>query len=160
WSLWLIPALIAVIAIATFQPLLRNEFVGGWDDSRNLLDNPHYRGLAGPHLRWMFTAFHVGHYMPLTWVTLGLDYLFWGMEPSGYHLTSLLVHAASAVVFYFVARRLLAAALPGGQMALAFSSATAALLFALHPLRVESVAWATERRDVLSGFFYLLTILA
>ena len=160
WTLWLIPALIALVTFATFEPALRNEFVGGWDDSKNILDNPSYRGLAWPQLRWMFTAFHMGHYIPLTWMTLGFDYVLWGMEPFGYHLTSLVLHAASAVVLYFVARRLLGAALPGGQTALALSAGAAALLFALHPLRVESVAWATERRDVLSGFFYLSTILA
>jgi tetratricopeptide (TPR) repeat protein len=167
WLLWLLPALIALVTLAAFEPTLHNQFVTGWDDNRNLLDNPHYRGLGGPQLHWMFTAFHVGHYMPLTWMTLGLDYVIWGMQPAGYHLTSLLLHAASAVLLYFVAARLLAAALPAvaqqSPTALALSAAAAALVFALHPLRVESVAWATERRDVLSGFFYLsatLTYLA
>jgi tetratricopeptide (TPR) repeat protein len=105
----------------------------------------------------------MGHYIPLTWMTFGLDYLLWGMNPRGYHLTSLLLHATNAVVLYFVARRLLGLALPGvldrGPTPLALSAAGAALFFALHPLRVESVAWATERRDVLSGLFYLLTLL-
>jgi tetratricopeptide (TPR) repeat protein len=161
---WLIPALIALATFAAFEPALRNGFVDAWDDKLNLLDNPSYRGLAWPQLRWMFTTFHVGHYMPLTWVTLGLDYVLWGMEPFGYHLTSLVLHAANAVLLYFVARRLLQLALPGpaqhGQTALALGAGAAALLFALHPLRVESVAWATERRDVLSALFCLLTILA
>src|SRR2546428_2669194 len=111
----------------------------------------------------MWTTFHMGHYIPLSWMTLGLDYLLWGMQPRGYHLTNLLLHAANAVVFYLVARRILGLALPGpdnpGPGRLAVSAAFAALLFALHPLRVESVAWATERRDVLSGLFYLLTLL-
>src|SRR5438128_5632625 len=95
-------------------------------------------------------------------MTLGLDYLLWGMNPFGYHLTSLLLHAANAVVFFFVVRRLLTRALPGPSErghALAVAAGVAALVFAIHPLRVESVAWATERRDVLSGLFYLLTIL-
>jgi tetratricopeptide (TPR) repeat protein len=162
WTLWLFPVLIALVTIAAFEPSLRNGFVGGWDDRRNLLENPAYRGLDWAHLRWMFTAFHVGHYMPLTWLTLGLDYVLWGMEPFGYHLSSLLLHAGSAVVLYFVAGHLLGAASPArrGTVALSLSAAAVALAFALHPLRVESVAWATERRDVLSGFFYLLTILA
>src|SRR2546425_755625 len=110
----------------------------------------------------MWTTFHVGHWIPLTWMTFGLDYLLWGMNPLGYHLTSLLLHAANAVVFFFVARRTLPRALPSPSErghALAVASGVAALVFAIHPLRVESVAWVTERRDVLSGLFYLLTIL-
>src|SRR5438094_7041578 len=105
---------------------------------------------------------HLGHYIPLTWMTLGLDYLLWGMNPVGYHLTSLLLHAANAVVFFFLVRRLLTLALPSPSErghALAVSAAFAALVFAIHPLRVESVAWATERRDVLSGLFYLSAVL-
>src|SRR3989442_3546042 len=104
----------------------------------------------------------LGHYIPLTWMTLGLDYLLWGLNPVGYHLTSLLLHAANAVVFFFIVRRLLTRALPSPSergYALTVSAGVASLVFAIHPLRVESVAWVTERRDVLSGLFYLLTIL-
>src|SRR2546426_900231 len=105
---------------------------------------------------------HGGHYIPLTWMTFGLDYLLWGMNPFGYHLTSLLLHAANAVVFFFVVHRILPLALPSRSErghALAVSAGVAALVFAIHPLRVESVAWVTERRDVLSGLFYLVAIL-
>jgi tetratricopeptide (TPR) repeat protein len=110
----------------------------------------------------MFTSFHVGHYVPLTWVSFGLDYLLWGMDPFGYHLTNLVLHAANAVLFFLIAVRLLALALPDltvDRLGLRVAALTAALLFSVHPLRVESVAWATERRDVLCGFFYLLAIL-
>jgi len=160
WRRWLVPMLIALATFAAFLPTLQNEFVG-WDDVTNFLENPDYRGLAWTQLRWMWTT-HLGHYIPLTWMTLGLDYLLWGMNPFGYHLTSLLLHAANAVVFFFVVGRILTLALPspsGRGHALAVSAGFAALVFAIHPLRVESVAWATERRDVLSGLFYLLTIL-
>jgi len=160
WVRWLAPLLVALFTLAAFLPALQNQFVN-WDDKDNFLDNPHYRGLGWTHLRWMWTT-HLGHYIPLTWMTLGLDYLLWGMNPVGYHLTNLLLHAANAVVFFFVVRRLLARALPSPSehgYALAVSSGVAALVFAIHPLRVESVAWVTERRDVLSALFYLLTIL-
>ena len=160
WRRWLVPVLIALVTFAAFLPTLNNQFVD-WDDPTNFLDNPHYRGLAWTQLRWMWTT-HMGHYIPLTWMTLGLDYLLWSMNPLGYHLTSLLLHSANAVAFFFVARRLLTRALPGPAErghALAVASGFAALVFAIHPLRVESVAWITERRDVLSGLFYLLTIL-
>src|SRR5437867_10080392 len=157
---WLVPALIALVTFAAFLPVLQNQFVD-WDDQRNFLDNHHYRGLGWTHLRWMWTT-HLGHYIPLTWMTLGLDYLLWGMNPVGYHLTSLLLHVTNAVVFFFVVRRLLTRALPSPSergYALAVSAGVAALVFAIHPLRVESVAWVTERRDVLSGLFYLVAIL-
>ena len=156
----LVPVLIALVTFAAFLPTLHNQFVA-WDDPGNFLDNPHYRGLGWTHLRWMWTT-HLGHYIPLTWMTLGLDYLLWGMNPFGYHLTSLLLHAANAVVFFFVARQILTLALPSPSErghALTVSTGVAVLVFAIHPLRVESVAWVTERRDVLSGLFYLLTIL-
>jgi hypothetical protein len=96
------------------------------------------------------TTFLMAHYIPLTWMTLGLDYVIWGMNPAGYHLTNLLLHAANAVLFYFMALRVLRAALPDrstdGSLALTVGSGFATLLFAIHPLRVESVAWITERR--------------
>src|SRR6058998_97765 len=160
WVLWLVPVLIALVTFAAFLPTLQNQFVT-WDDSKNFLENAHYRGLAWSQLRWMWTT-HQGHYIPLTWMTLGLDYLLWGMNPFGYHLTSLLLHAANAVAFFFVVRRILKRALPSPSErghALAVSAGFAALVFAIHPLRVESVAWVTERRDVLSGLFYLSAIL-
>jgi len=161
WGSWLVPALIAVVTFATFLPALHNQFVN-WDDDKNFLENPHYRGLGWTQLSWMWTT-HLGHYIPLTWMTFGLDYLLWGMNPLGYHLTNLLLHAANAVVFFFITRRLLTRALPSPSErghTLAVSAAFAALVFAIHPLRVESVAWATERRDVLSGLFYLSAVLA
>src|SRR5437899_6067043 len=161
WVHWLVPLLIAVVTFAAFLPALHNQFVN-WDDDKNFLENPHYRGLGWTHLRWMWRTTQLGHYIPLTWMTVGLDYLLWGMNPLGYHLTNLLLHAANAVVFFFVARRMLTLALPDPSErghALAVSAGVAALVFAIHPLRVESVAWVTERRDVLSGLFYLSTIL-
>lgn len=159
---WLLPALLAVATLIAFVPALQNGFVN-WDDHKNFVQNPHYRGLGWPQLRWMTTTFHMGHYIPLTWITLGLDYLLWGMNPVGYHLTSLLLHITNAVLFYLVALRLLRAAVPDAAASgpgLALGAMFAGLLFALHPLRVESVAWATERRDVRCGVFFLLTVLA
>jgi protein O-mannosyl-transferase len=154
-----IPLLIALVTCAVFTPSLWNGFVD-YDDNRNFVDNPHYRGLGWAQLRWMFTTAKFGHWIPLTWMTLGLDYLLWGMNPLGYHLSSLLLPAANSAAFYLVILRLLRVGAPelsDGTYRLA--AATGALVFAVHPLRVESVAWVTERRDVLSGLFYLLTIL-
>ena len=155
-----VPWAIAALTVAVFSPALWNGFVD-WDDQVNLLGNPFYRGLGWTQLRWMFTTTLMGPYIPMTWLSFGLDYVLWGMNPTGYHLTSLLLHAASAAALFLVARRLLALARPAAPPgALAAGATLAALAFALHPLRVESVAWATERRDVLSGLFLLLTVLA
>jgi protein O-mannosyl-transferase len=157
---YLIPGLLALITFVVFSPALRNGFVN-WDDLENIVENANFRGFSWSHLRWMFTTFHMGHYQPLSWVTFGLDYLLWGIEPFGYHLTNILLHSANAVVFYFVTLRLVAVAVPlSDSAALNLAVGFSALMFAIHPLRVESVAWATERRDVLSGLFILLTVLS
>jgi len=154
-----LPAAIFVITFVTFLPGLSGEFVN-WDDDVNFLGNPNFRGLGWSNLRWMFTTTHEGHWIPLTWLTLGLNYALGGMDPRGYHLVSLVFHASSAVLFYFVARKLLGAGLAAaGPAARSWGAAFAALLFAVHPLRVESVVWITERRDVQSVFFYLLAVL-
>jgi len=151
------------VTFLTFLPVLDAGFLS-WDDDVNLLENPRYRGLGWSQLRWMWTTMLLGHYIPLTWMSFGLNYVQGGMNPWGYHLGNLLLHSANAGVFYLVARRLLAAAFGGGRdepgIALSVGAAFAALVFGVHPLRVESVAWVTERRDVLCGLFYLLATLA
>ena len=155
---WMIPLALAVITFLVFLPGLWNGFVE-WDDQVNLYENLDYRGLTWPQIRWMFSNVLMGHWIPLTWLTFGLDYVVWEMKPFGYHLTSLLIFAANAPAFYFVALRLLRRATSFGEPVLRLSAVTATLFFALHPLRAESVGWATERRDVLSGLFFLLTVL-
>ena len=162
-SAWAIPLLVCLAVILTFLPALRNDFVN-WDDRFNILHNDNYRGFDWPRLVWMFSTFHAGHYHPLTWMSLAFDHALWGTAPLGYHLTSLLLHTANALLFYFIALRLLSVSPSApsrpADPAPRLAAALAALLFALHPLRVESVAWATERRGVLSAFFYLSSILA
>jgi hypothetical protein len=157
WTEWTWPVAVALVVIGCFLPAVRADFVN-WDDDLNFTDNPAYRGLSPSHLRWMFTTVQGGNYQPLSWLTLGLDYTLWGMNPAGYHLTSVLLHAANAVLVYLLVRTLLrrAGADPAG---LGQAAVVGALVFAIHPLRVESVAWVTERRDVLCGVFYLLTVL-
>jgi tetratricopeptide (TPR) repeat protein len=104
---------------------------------------------------------YFGHYMPLTWLTLGFDYVLWGMNPVGYHVTSLAFHALNAVLCFFVLYGLFRRGRPGDDPApLLWAAAAGALFFSIHPLRVESVAWITERRDLTSGCFFFLTLLA
>src|SRR5215475_12525202 len=92
-------ALIVVITAITFWPGLRGEFLN-WDDGFLFTKNPDYRGLGPAQLRWMFTTILAGHYMPLTWLTLGFNYVLGGMDPWGYHLFALILHATNAVLFY------------------------------------------------------------
>ena len=148
-------SLLAAAILAAFLPCLGYGFAA-LDDEKNFLDNPFYRGLGPEQLRWMFTTRHMGHYIPVTWLTLGLDYAVWGMRPFGYHLTSLLLHLATALAFFLLVRRLLRGEARAGP-ALA-GALWAALFFAVHPLRVESVVWISERRDVVCGLFSMLTL--
>ncbi|HOW89397.1 MAG TPA: tetratricopeptide repeat protein, partial [Elusimicrobiales bacterium] len=164
WSRAAVPACIALFVFAVFSRSLSGKFLN-WDDEYNFLSNAGYRGLAWANLKWMFTTLHMGPYQPLTWMSFGLDYLLWGMDPFGYHLTSVVLHGVNAAVFYLICRNLLGPAVRPGpaeenEKDILLSAGFAALLFAVHPLRVESVAWVTERRDVLSGLFYLLAVLS
>ena len=161
---WILPLLVVSCTFLTFVAALQNDFVVDWDDVDTLTGNPYFRGLGWPQLRWMWTTTLMGQYIPVTWMTLGLDYLVWGLDPIGYHLTSLLLHTANAGLVYLIAVRLLALGISGDArpdgVGLRLGAAFAALVFGVHPLRVESVAWATERRDVLCAFFWLLAVVA
>ncbi len=149
----LVCGLLIAAVFGAFWPALSAGFLT-LDDDFTITRNEYFRGLDGERLKWMFTTFRMGHWQPLSWVTFGIDYTIWGLNPRGYHLTNLVLHSANAVFFFFLARAVLRAA--GSPSAERIGPALfAALLFAAHPLRVESVAWVTERRDVLSTFFLL-----
>ena len=158
-----IRALAAIAAFALgvlpFLGSLSGEFLN-WDDRMALLENEAWRGFSLEHLGWMATSFHMGHHMPLTWFSWAADHALWGLDPLGFHLTSVLLHGLNAVLVLALADALLrrcSALAPRARLAAALG---AALLFAVHPLRAESVAWITERRDVLSCLFLLGTLLA
>ena len=159
---WLIPAAIALATFVAFLPTLQNGFVN-WDDGAFLLDNPHYRGLGWEQLRWMFTTCYLGSCMPLNYVTYGLDYVIWGMNPVGYHLSSSIIHAANAVLFYFLSLRLLRLTVPSSadswQLPIRLAAGFSALLFSLHPLRVGVVGWTLGREIAVAGFFFFLTLI-
>jgi tetratricopeptide (TPR) repeat protein len=153
---------VCLISVAAFLPALSQGFI--YDDRSNIVENENYRGLDPARLKWMFTTFHMGHYQPLSWLTLGIDYVIWGMNPLGYHLTNLLLHGANTLLVYLLARRLISLAWkfpkPGDRLPelLPIGAAVTALIFGIHPMRVESVLWITERRDVLSSFLTLATL--
>lgn len=148
---WAPPVLVAAAALAAFAPALSAGFVS-WDDGVYVVDNPLIRGLGLERLGAMLTATRGGLWQPLTWLSFAVDHAVWGLEPAGFHATNLLVHAASSVLVYAIGLRLL-----GGRRA---PAAFAALFFAVHPLRVESVAWVAERKGLLSNFFFLAAVLA
>jgi Flp pilus assembly protein TadD len=152
--------LLALATVAVFSPALRNGFV--WDDVYMFRDNLEFRGLGWRQLGWMWTTFHIGEYMPLTWMSYGADYLVWGLTPFGYHLTNLLLHVAAALAVFDLARRLVS--IGGGaapaQPAVVVAGCAAALLFSMHPLRAEPVAWVSARGTILGGLFLTLSVSA
>lgn len=145
--------LIGVTAVF-FMPTLQGEFLH-WDDDGLYVYNPYFRGFSSTHFQWMCTTFWYGHWQPLTWVSCALDYMIWGMNPHGWHATSLLLHAVNSVLVY-----LLCLAFLRKQDGHYFFAALAALFWAGHPLRVEVVVWLATRGYLLCATFCLLAVLS
>ena len=143
---------VVVATMIAFAPVLSSGWVN-WDDPGTFLEHDAWRGLGAEQLAWMWSQAHMGHYTPLSWMTLAVDHRIWGLDAVGYHLTNLVLHGLSAGLFFLVLQRLL----PKGAWAPALLGA---LLYGVHPLRVESVAWITERRDVLSMLLFQGCLLA
>ena len=132
-----------------FGQTVRHEFVN-LDDNVYVYQNPHVsQGLTAAGIIWAFSHSHAANWHPLTWTSLMLDCQLYGLRAGGHHLTNILLHAATAILLALVLRRMTGDLWP---------SAFVAALFAIHPLRVESVAWVTERKDVLSGLFCMATL--
>ena len=143
--------LIAALTVAVYWPALHCGFID-YDDPDYVTVNMMVRqGLTLKGALWSLGAFHAGNWHPLTWLSHMLDIQLFDLNPMGHHADSLLLHAANAVLLCLLLRRVT------GRLG---RSLVVALLFALHPLHVESVAWISERKDVLSTLFFLLTLLA
>jgi tetratricopeptide (TPR) repeat protein len=141
--------LLALITVAVYLPVIELSFVT-FDDTYYLTDNPKVQaGLTWESVRWAFTHSHAANWHPLTWLSHMLDCQLYGLKPLGHHVTSLLFHTANTLLLFGLLKRLTGAF---------WRSALVAALFALHPLHVESVAWLAERKDVLSTFFFILTL--
>jgi tetratricopeptide (TPR) repeat protein len=160
---WLFAAVVAVTTFVVFLPVLRGEFLM-WDDDINIYENPHVRGVNAPNLRWMFTDLQQAlRYKPLCWLTWALIYQIRGFEPVAYHLVNLLFHTTNAALVFFLLRKLFrfsTGAAPGSEGFRLLGCALGALLWSLHPLRVEPVAWATGLPYGQSLFFLLISLLA
>ncbi len=146
---------VAVLTLAAHVYGLRGQFVE-WDDTTHITQNPAIRGLTWENLRTMFTEPIAKLYIPLTWLSFAVDYQIWGRNPFGYHVTNLLLHVANTLLVLTLVYRVLKDRLQNGSHVAVLTAA----IFGVHPLRVESVAWATERKDVLFAFFFLLGLLA
>lgn len=154
-------AAVAALCLLVFLRALTCDFIN-WDDPLYVIENTGIRILDWQFIKESFTVSYLGWWMPLTWISFAIDYRIWGLNPSGYHLTNLLLHAANAGLVVLVADLLLRqCAEDDGKPEQTWRVAAflTGILWGLHPLRVESVAWVTERKDVLNGFFALLTIL-
>lgn len=99
-------AIVALLAIVAFWPILGNGFVENWDDQSNFLQNRHFRGLGWTQWRWAWTTTLLGSYQPLAWLLFELEFLGWGLDPRGYHLASLILHAVNAMLVYTLIRTL------------------------------------------------------
>ncbi len=155
-------AFIFLISFIVFLPALHNGFVN-WDDRLYVSENPNIISFGFSSLRQAFVSFYASNWHPLTLISLSLDYRLFGLNPWIYHFTNILLHALNASLVFLAAYRI--AGLAGREgpekgSPLPFIAAlTTALLFGLHPLHVESVAWVSSRKDVLSAFFFLLSMI-
>jgi tetratricopeptide (TPR) repeat protein len=159
-------ALLAALAsFLLYLPDLGNGFIN-WDDDIYVYSNPHIRSFDGSLFKWAFTKFYAANWHPLTWISHALDYAVWGLNPFGHHLTNNVLHAVNAFLVVLLAIRLLEAYAKrkgksaAGERNVLVAGLVTGLLFGLHPLHVESVAWVAERKDVLCAFFFLLGLLA
>ncbi len=141
---------LAVITLAVYWQVGDHEFLN-YDDNVYITENSHVaNGLTGPSLIWAFTSVHASNWHPITWLSHMADVQFYGVNPRGHHLTNVVIHIISTVLLLLLFFR---------STSSLWQSCFVAALFALHPLHVESVAWAAERKDVLSAFFWFLTLL-
>ena len=147
-DLWIYAALAAAIFIV-YAAVLRFGFVN-YDDPVYLAQNPNVRdGLTASGIVWAFSHSFAGNWFPLTWISHMLDCQLFGLDAGAHHFTNLVLHTAATLLLFAVLKRITHARWP---------SAFVAALFALHPLHVESVAWIAERKDVLSAFFWMVTL--
>ena len=150
YSLPVICLALVVITLAVYFQVGNHPFLD-FDDNVYVTDNPHVAtGLTGKNIAWAFTSIDAGNWHPITWLSHMADVTFYGMNPRGHHLTNLAIHVATSLLILLLLLRC---------TRLIWQSSFVAVMFALHPLHVESVAWVAERKDVLSAFFWFLTLL-
>ena len=143
--------LLVMTVIAVYGKVITYQFVS-FDDYLHIVENPHVReGISLQGLRWAFTTNHAGNWQPLTWISHMLDCELYGLNPAGHHWINIQFHILNTLLLFILLQQMTGSV---------WRSAFVAALFAVHPLHVESVAWISERKDVLSTFFGILTIIA
>lgn len=147
---WQLVAFILLVTFLVFSPALKNDFVN-WDDDANITNNPNVSGLNAQCIKGMFSSPVTGGYTPLTSLTFALENEVFGMKPAVFHFNNILLHLFCTLLVFVFMRKM------GISL---FISFVATLLFGIHPMRVESVAWISERKDVLYGSFYLLAAIS
>jgi len=150
-SIAVVCLVLIVVTAALYWPMLHHDFIN-FDDDEYITDNAHVTaGLTWPGVAWAFRSGDSANWHPLTWISHMLDCQLYGLRPGGHHATNLIFHIANTLLLFFWLNQLTGAVWRSGFVA---------ALFAWHPMHVESVAWASERKDVLSAFFGLLTLIA
>ena len=160
----IIAVIVAVGVFCIYLPALQNGFTN-FDDNGYVTENDHIRPFGAVTVQWAFTQFYAGNWHPLTWISHGIDVALWDLNPTGHHLSNNILHALNTfLVILLMARltRIAASKLPvlRDERAVLIAAATTGILFGIHPLHVESVAWISERKDLLCGLFFLLSLLA
>ena len=160
--------MVSLVTLVVFLPALGNDFVN-WDDYQYVYENSHIQSSLRNVPEWAFSSFYAGNWHPLTWLSHALDYTIWGLKPFGHHLTNNVLHALNAMLVVFLCMRLLESyrsrkiadglAVPSiDKRGILIAGATTGLLFGVHPVHVESVAWVSERKDILCALFFCLSI--
>lgn len=159
---FILATIVGLVTLVAFSPIIHSDFVQ-FDDDINIYGNPNIQGLTASNLHWMFTDFaYTRRYIPLGWLGFALTYAWKGMDPAAFHFTNLLLQAANAFLVVFLLRKVLAASIaPGDSRArwLPYCAALGGLLWAVHPLRVEAVAWASGHLYLQASFFMLLSLI-
>ncbi len=165
---YVLAAATALTTFLVYLPVLHNEFVN-WDDYTYVVENSHIRSFDWAFFKWAFFDFYCFNWHPLTWISHAADYAVWGLNPLGHHLTNGMLHVANSFVVVFLIIRILEAVKESSPQSkgrlltermVMLTAGVTGLLFGLHPLHVESVAWIAERKDLLCALFFLLSITA
>jgi tetratricopeptide (TPR) repeat protein len=174
-------AAVSLLPFVVYLPSLSNDFVN-WDDSQYVTENPFIRSVDLAFFKWALLDFYASNWHPLTWISHALDYAIWGLDPMGHHLTNNILHTVNTFLVVLLVVRLIEAVLgkqPSSSQVVEWlendsttqqlnnstsrftliAAGTTGLLFGLHPLHVESVAWIAERKDLLCALFYLLSVI-
>ena len=167
--LYTIAGSVALLTFLVYLPALQNDLIE-LDDVAYIRDNPHIRSINGELLRWAFFQFYAANWHPLTWISHAADYALWGLNPMGHHLMNIILHAINSLVVVLLVARLLDASKERGvetgsvgflsDRTALITACVTGLLFGIHPVHVESVAWVSERKDLLCALFFLLSIMA